>query len=343
VENYNNTLPQQQQEESIDIRALFFKFVRFWYLFAISIFVAIVVAFLFNKYTAPVYESVTSVLVKDDKGALDPSALIGIGLSNNQQNVENEIGKLTSFSLSYRTIKKLDFETSYFVEEGLIKKELYHEAPFEVLFDSTKPQAVSLNYTMKILNTNEYLLEADAELIEKYDFSKSKLLKDSTYDKIEISEKHRFGELVDNGYNTFKIILNDKFDPEEDKDKTYAFVFNDYFSLTKIYRGFEIEPINREASILKITLKGKNIAKDVNFLNMLTHEYLAQSLEKKNQIADNTIRFIDEQLGLISDSLHVAEMNLQKFRSSNEVMDMSFQAKQLFEYLNDLEKKKLIK
>ena len=341
MENLNNiNIPQQQQEESVDIRAIFFKFVRFWYLFAISIFVAIVVAFLFNKYTAPIYESTTSILVKDDKSALDPSSLIGIGLSNNQQNVENEIGKLTSFTLSYRTIKKLDFEVSYFVEDGLIKKELYHEAPFNIVFDSTVPQAVSLIYSMRVLNKNEYLLEADAELIEKYLFSESKLLKDSTYDKIEINEKHRFGELVDNGYNTFKVILNDKFDPEEDFDRTYAFVFNDYFSLTKLYRGFDIEPINREASILKITLKGKNVGKDVNFLNMLTHEYLAQSLEKKNRIADNTIKFIDQQLGLISDSLRVAELNLQKFRSSNEVMDMSFQSQQLFEYLNDLEKQK---
>jgi uncharacterized protein involved in exopolysaccharide biosynthesis len=237
VENLNN-IQQQQQEESVDLKALFFKFARFWYLFAISIFIAIVVAFLFNKYTSPVYESTTTVLVKDDKSMLDPSALIGIGLSNNQQNVENEIGKLTSFTLSYRTIKKLDFEISYFVQEGLVKKELYHSAPFKVVFDSTVPQAVSLHYSMKILNKSEYLLEADAELIEKYMFSQTKLLKDTVYDRIEINEKHRFGEPVNNGYNIFKIILNDKFDPEEDFDNTYAFVFNDYFSLTKNLQRF---------------------------------------------------------------------------------------------------------
>jgi len=111
----------QQQEESIDIKALFFKFVRYWYLFALTVFVAIVVAFLFNKYTNPVYEVKTTILVKDEKGALSAASMLGgLGLSNTQQNVENEIGILTSFTLSYRAIRDLDFEISYFSDEGLI-------------------------------------------------------------------------------------------------------------------------------------------------------------------------------------------------------------------------------
>ena len=91
----------QQHEESIDIKALFFKFISHWYLFALTLFVAVIVAFMFNKYTRPVYEVNTTVLVKDEGGALNPSDMLGgLGLSNNQQNVENEIGILTSFSLT---------------------------------------------------------------------------------------------------------------------------------------------------------------------------------------------------------------------------------------------------
>ncbi len=98
-----------QQEETIDLKALFFKFTRFWYLFAISIFIALIVAFLFNKYTKPVFEVKTSVLVKDDKTKMDPSALLGgLGLST-QQNIQNEIGILMSYSLSNRVVKSLKF------------------------------------------------------------------------------------------------------------------------------------------------------------------------------------------------------------------------------------------
>ena len=65
-----------KQEESVDLKMLFIKFFRYWYFFALTIFVALVIAFLFNKYTKPVYEVKTTVLVKDDRSSKD---LIGIG------------------------------------------------------------------------------------------------------------------------------------------------------------------------------------------------------------------------------------------------------------------------
>ena len=104
--------------------------------------------------------------------------------------------------------------------------------------------------------------------------------------------------------------------------------------------GIKIEPINREASILKLTLKSNSLPKAVDYLNMLTKQYLARNLAVKNMIAENTIKFIDNQLGIISDSLKTAELNLQKFRSKNEVMDISFQSQQVFQYMGDMEKQR---
>jgi uncharacterized protein involved in exopolysaccharide biosynthesis len=70
---------------------------------------------------------------------------------------------------------------------------------------------------------------------------------------------------------------------------------------------------------------------------MLTREYLAQGLEKKNLIATNTIRFIDEQLMDISDSLRFSEMELQDFKSQNAIMDIDFQSQQAVDYMTRLE------
>ncbi|MBT5162469.1 MAG: hypothetical protein HOL96_01330, partial [Lentimicrobiaceae bacterium] len=330
----------QQHEESIDIKALFFKFISHWYLFALTLFVAVIVAFMFNKYTSPVYEVNTTVLVKDEKGALDPSSMLGgLGLSNNQQNVENEIGILTSFSLSYRAIKDLDFEISYFIDEGLISTELYHTSPFEVIMDTSIPQTVGQKFNVRILSSSEYSIELNGELLNKYDFS----TKENVGDAVESGKwkgTFRFGELIENEYGSFKIILNDRFDSEKDFESSYYFIFNDYLSLTKRFRGFEIEPINREASILQIKLENNNTKKAVNFLNMLTKVYLQRGLDQKNMIASNTIRFIDGQLDVISDTLRAAETDLQTFQSDNEVMDLSFQAQQVFTYIEELQKQK---
>jgi len=109
------------------------------------------------------------------KGALSAASMLGgLGLSNTQQNVENEIGILTSFTLSYRAIRDLDFEISYFSDEGLINTEMYHSAPFEVIMDTSTAQAVGMKFNIEILNINEYSIEAEGELIKKYSFSTTK-------------------------------------------------------------------------------------------------------------------------------------------------------------------------
>ena len=51
--------------------------------------------------------------------------------------------------------------------------------------------------------------------------------------------------------------------------------------------------------------------------------YLLQGLEVKNQTAEKTIEFIDGQIGSISDSLRNVENNLENFRLSNRLIDLS--------------------
>jgi len=234
VENFQ----PYQQEETIDLKALFFKFTRFWYLFAISVFIALLVAFLFNKYTKPVYEVKTSVLVKDQKGGkMDATALLGLNFGG-QQNLQNEIGVLMSYSLSFRTIKEMNFEVSYFNEDGFITKEMYKTSPFIVEVDFGKPQSVSLPYTIRFKDNNTFLLEAEGENITLYDFKAAKPTGDKN-ERLKWSGEYRFGDWIDNGFNRFRILLNDNLNLEEVHKGNLSFVLNDYQSLLRVLRRFQ--------------------------------------------------------------------------------------------------------
>ncbi len=91
-------------------------------------------------------------------------------------------------------------------------------------------------------------------------------------------------------------------------------MFNEIDKLTGGFQGFSIEPIKEESSILKISLKGNNVKKSADFLNKLTEVYLKRNLDQKNRVAENTIFFIDNQLGEISRFPELCRTNFTGFQ-----------------------------
>ncbi|NJO92240.1 MAG: hypothetical protein HC831_27175 [Chloroflexia bacterium] len=83
-------------------------------------------------------------------------------------------------------------------------------------------------------------------------------------------------------------------------------------------------------------MRGTNVPKLVDFVNALSTEYLKKGIERKNLIAENTIKFIDTQVGEISDSLNFSETLLQNYRAENKVMNMDFQSQQAMTALENL-------
>ena len=55
-----------------------------------------------------------------------------------------------------------------------------------------------------------------------------------------------------------------------------------------------------------------------DFLNKFTELYLATDLDEKNQITSNTIKFINQQLTLISDSLSNVESTLKILKKKSK-------------------------
>ena len=76
-----------------------------------------------------------------------------------------------------------------------------------------------------------------------------------------------------------------------DLKKSFNFSFRDYDGLVKEFKSFSIEPINKEASIVEIKLKGGNVEKLVDFLNTLTKEYLAKGPGKEKPRRNPDHRF----------------------------------------------------
>ena len=333
-----NYKPQQStDEQSIDIKQLIYICLSHWYLFVIFVVLALAVGFVINRYKPSVYQTSGTVLIKSDQ-TFDPTSLM-TNLNTGKSNVENEMAILRSYSLAERTIKKMNLEVTYSEKGRVSTVELYKTAPFTVEFDRSVPQAVGLTYEITAFNTEAFSLHGTSEFLTKYDYVLCQTLQ-SVPQKVDVVTECKQGEWIDNGYNRFRIVLNENYNPEKDNSRKLYFRLNSYPSLVRQLSSYTVSATSKQSSVVSIVMNGSNPGKIVEFTNMLMNEYVNRGLEKKNMVSENTIRFIDEELTGIQESLGSAESELKEFRTQNDLMNLDMQATQIYNNLQALERER---
>ena len=340
MQNETNYKPQQSNEEqAIDIKQMIFIFLNHWYLFLIGAVVALAIGFVINRYSPNVYQTSGTVLIKDAQSGFDATDIMTNGNFRGYQNVDNEMSILNSYALKDRAVRKMNIEVTYMEKGRIATKELYKATPFTVEFDRAVPQAVGLEYNVVNLGEDKIVLHATSEGYNKYDFILSKITQ-SSMQKVDVTTECKPGEMVDNGYNRFRIVLNDNYNLEVDNNRKLSFWFNSYASLVRQNSSYSVSPTTKQSSVLSVTASGYNTQKIIDFTNTLMNEYVVRGLEKKNVVSENTIEFIDNELGGIQESLSSAESDLKTFREQNDVMNLDVQANEVYSNLRALEKEK---
>ena len=333
-----NYKPQQStDEQSIDIKQLIYICLSHWYLFVIFVVLALAVGFVINRYKPSVYQTSGTVLIKSDQ-TFDPTSLM-TNLNTGKSNVENEMAILRSYSLAERTIKKMNLEVTYSEKGRVSTVELYKTAPFTVEFDRSVPQAVGLTYEITAFNTEAFSLHGTSEFLTKYDYVLCQTLQ-SVPQKVDFVTECKQGEWIDNGYNRFRIVLNENYNPEKDNSRKLYFRLNSYPSLVRQLSSYTVSATSKQSSVVSIVMNGSNPGKIVEFTNMLMNEYVNRGLEKKNLVSENTIRFIDDELTGIQESLGSAASELKEFRTQNDLMNLDMQATQIYNNIQALERER---
>jgi capsular exopolysaccharide synthesis family protein len=326
----NNPQHNIYQEESIDIKKYLFKFLANWYWFAIALSVSLAVAYMVNRYSESTYTISSSLVIgtnQAESGSIN-ALLADLGMNRRRLRAEivNEIAVLKSYSLARETIEALDFGVTYISvgRREIAESKMYNDCPFVAITDTIKETRNGYPINVKILSKNEYLLEIN-----------------DTYD---IKKTMHFGEKFSHPEFNLKINLKDPENYEYDADLSnkYYFYFNDFNSLAKTYRAkLSVEPNSERGSILTLKINGFVPEKMATYLNKLAETYIQSDLNEQNKQAQNTIKFIEEQLGTIVESLNKTEQRLQQFRADNQIFNLSSKGSMLIEDLNILQKEKV--
>jgi len=317
----------QEEPFTINLKQIFYVVLKNWYWYLLSIFLCGLCGWLYLRYTPPTYTVRTSLLIKDDKNNLGGAAnfLDGLELLSSTSNVQNEIEIVRSFNNIEQCIKELNFDISYYAKGNIKTGELYKKAPFRVQLDTHFVQMKQKPIYIEILSDSTFSVHP---FNENDDTTSSQSL-----------PVCKFGERCHSLDYSFIIHKTSSFSYNKSTKADYYFVINDIEELSLSYLNkLSIELTNKKSSILILSLNGLIPDKEIDFLNKLSEVYIENGLQEKNQIAINTIIFIDNQLNQITDSLQGAENKLEKFRTSEKIMDLGLAASNAFAQLEIIEK-----
>ncbi len=349
-------MQEEYFQQNLNYKKIVQRFLGFkrLYIFASVIFIAIV--FIYNRTTKVLYQNFTTVMISEkERSALTAGQdfMSGMALFSGQNKIDNEVEVLQSFSMIKEAVQRMDIQASIFrydksfyseLLEGtaLVKKtEIYEKSPIRIIIDPTHDQATYLNFYIEFIDDNSFNIYTKYQKNPVYLFNYIDDAITAVKPYKHFRYKYNFGQEIKTEFCSFQILKTEYYDKNFSHDKVLYFYLNNTNNLTFEYQSnLKVSPISPTASIIKLVLKGTNYYRVTDYLNSLTSVYLDRNLQKKNNAAASTVSFIDAQISEFKDSLNTAEASLKSFRTSHQVMDLSFQGQQVFSKLEELESEK---
>ena len=339
---YNVPVQQQDQKENqINLAELWFKILDKWYYFVIAVILALIVAFLVNRYATPKYEATTSLMIKPNNDVLNNIDMGTIMRGNNGQDFQNAIGTIQSFTMTKRTVKAMELYCDYYEKINFRNVDIYKENPFEVVLDpnqETQPTGVMIRVVLD--SPTSCRISYSSKLgVPVYDYVDDVLLEEKVSVPARDDVKLAYGQWYDKDGMRFKIKLKQPWNKNLSKID-YAFSINDFDALAEVFNSTKIDLINKEASIVTIKFRHPNQKKAVDFVNMLCKIYIDQTFEEKNYLNVATINFVNSQISSIGDSLSRAEARKESFQHSSNTLNLTNDGQYLYNRTNDLQTKR---
>src|SRR5690554_392098 len=297
--------------ETISIMEIVMRFARYWRWFVLGVVVALVIVFIYLRYTTPVYNVTSSVVLKEARnqrfepsiGGMDGLQLGGLGAVSN---LENEIYILQSRSMIRNVINRLNLHTSYIVSGRIKSVDLYKESPVIVSMAQSDLDSLSSNISFDMVTDKETGSVTISGLINGSRdvdtvFASLPALLPTPHGNISFTKR------PENGFG----------------DSELTVIIMHPNAVIKQYRGsLSVQQASRQASVLDLSINTPYPEKGKDFLNMLVEVYNNETIEDNKMEAFNTQSFINERIAIIERELSDAERSVEDYKQQEGLSDL---------------------
>ena len=319
------------QKDDLSIKEQIAKYLVHWKWFVLSVSIALIAAFLFLRYSIPVYSTQATIHVQDDQkgGALsESSALEGMGIYSGfaVNNIGNELEVLRSRRLMSLVVEELGLNLEYHSIGKVITTEKYEDAPLRVKFLEEKGVPdfdTYYTFSMKPLSSSSYKL-----FYGKND-KKGKIV--------------LYGKAINLGFGEFMVVP-----ASETAAKNIASASEPELIVVRMYprasvvnryqRSVSSNQKSKSSSVVQLTLYHPLKKKARDIINNLIGQYNKDAIGDRNIIAEHTANFIAERLKIISQELDSVETSKESFKIANNLTDIDSEAQLFIESESQVQK-----
>ncbi len=329
-----------EEQSGFSYQELFSMLLLNWQWIVLSVIVCCAVAFVYLRYTTPVYQVSTKLLVKDNdnnryySSRSILSGMDNLGLISNSNGIENEIEILKSTLISEQTVKALDLQTMYYKKGRMKWRFLYKTQPITAEMNDEALDLLEYPILLEIKATDKgyhikgeyYPPRPEDEDVEKLE----KIEIDRTYAKlpVQIPTSYGFITLEQNG----KRVL-------DEGERMRIEIYPPSLLARAYANGLSVEQSNKYTTIAVLSLRDISTARGLDYLNALIEAYNQQANDDKNEIARRTEAFINERLQKVEAELGNTDGSIEYFKRNNRVIELDLSASETMKNSNDYDQK----
>lgn len=312
-------------EDTIDLRELFFSLIAQWKLILLCVLLAIVFALLYLRVTPDTYSVDALVQVESQKGGA-AAALLGQELSSimdgagiGQQLAQAEIEILKSRLVVGTTIEKLNLDISIQPKNNSFFQKLISVSNFETQYSSRGVYVENDTDRFDIQQftvPNKYLNSA---LLLTLTDNKEITLTDLDKEEVVFKGKLNQNNILSTRDGLWKVTifgnpLQDEYVITKQALPTAVSDFLDNYSAAE--RG-------KQTGIIGLSYQGNDTLQITNILNVILQTYKQQNIERSSAEKEQTLKFLDKQLPELKKDLDQAERQFNVFRQRYNTVDVS--------------------
>ncbi|WP_374459409.1 GumC family protein [Chryseobacterium taeanense] len=303
----------QEKEEKIDLRKTISQYLYKWPWFVASVIVCMIGAYIYLRYSVPKYQTKTTL--KFDKKQNDlTSALsdldnLGIGLGNSDE-LKSEAAVVNSRPILNQVVQNLNLNVEYFNTGDIKDSQLFTDIPISATILKFDEKFKSSEYNLGKISGDNFTL-----VNEKYGKFTGKFNMPVNLDFGTVILRRDARYALKSGY---KIIF-----------------WNPIEKVKKLEKTIQVDIPDDKALLMDISLVGTIPIKSETILNELTRQYNLDGQKDKNLQAENTQKFIDKRLEVITKDLSGVENQKENFQNQNRIVDLQAQAELALQNTSD--------